>query len=231
MSKSDKQKGFRVQIGDEGLNFKARRFHDPVVLGRQMIEATGAKPVDEHAVVAILNNGDFEDIRLDEPYNLSARGAEKVLVFRTDRSFKFKIDDRDLEWPRACISGFVLKKIAALPVGHTLWLEIRGGQDREIADHDLIRLDEPGVEKFFSLQAEQICIFINSRQKLVDPGTLSFSELVKLAFPGALPGPNTAYTVSFYKGPGDDPEGTLVKGESANLKKGMVFNVSETDKS
>ena len=90
-----------------------------------MIEATGAKPVDEHAVVAILNNGDFEDIRLDEPYDLSARGAEKVLVFRTDRSFKFKIDDRNLEWPRACISGFVLKKIAALPVGHTLWLEIR----------------------------------------------------------------------------------------------------------
>jgi len=231
MSRTGKNKGFRVQIGDENLNFKLKQFEDPIVLGRQIIGASGATPVDEHATIAILENGDFEDIRLDESYDLRARGVEKVLVFRTDRSFKFKINNRDLEWPRACVSGYVLKKIAELPAGHSLWLEVRGGQDREIADDDLISLDEAGVEKFFSLQPAQICIFVNSREKLVDPGTLSFIDLVKLAFPNAAHGQDTAYTVSFYKGPGDDPEGTLVKGEVTALKKGMVFNVSETDKS
>ena len=154
-----------------------------------------------------------------------------MIVARSDRSFRLKIDDRDLEWPRACISGFTLKKIASLPAGMSLWLEVRGGQDREIADNDLVNLDLAGVEKFFSLQPEQICIFVNSREKLVNPGALSFMDLVKLAFPGATPGPNTAYTVSFYKGPGNDPEGTLVTGETTTLKKGMVFNVFETDKS
>ena len=142
---------FRVLISDETLKFSPTVFDDPKVLGRQLIEAAGGHPVDEHAAIAILPNGDFEDIRLDESYDLRGRGAEKVLVVRTDRSFKFKIDDRDLEWPRACISGFVLKKLAKLVENYSLWQEVRGGQDRKIADTDIINLDEPGVERFISL--------------------------------------------------------------------------------
>ena len=63
-------------------------------------------------------------------------------MFRSDRSFKFKIDDKDLEWPRACISGFVLKKLANLDTGFTLWLEVKGGRDQKISDIDLISLEE-----------------------------------------------------------------------------------------
>ena len=222
---------FKVLIGGEDLGFKTHFFDDPKVLGREIIKMNESSPVEEHVAIAILPNGDFEDLSLDEKYDLRGRGAEKIIVVRSDRSFRLKIDDRDLEWPRACISGFKLKKIAALPSGYTLWLQVRGGQDLEVSDDDLINLDDAGVEKFFSLQAQPICIFVNSREKFVDPRTLSFMDLVALAFPDATPGPNTAYTVSFYKGPGSHPEGTLVKGETTKLKKGMVFNVSETDKS
>lgn len=144
-------KPFRVLIGDEELNFQPAIFTDPQPLGRQFIEKAGGSPVQEHAAVAILSNGDFEDIGLDEKYDLRGRGAEKVLVFRTDRSFKFKIDDRDLEWPRACISGFVLKKIAELKPNYSLWREVRGGHDIKVADTDLVRLDDAGVERFISL--------------------------------------------------------------------------------
>jgi Prokaryotic E2 family E/Multiubiquitin len=116
-----------------------------------LIEAADGHPVDEHVAIAILPNGDFEDIRLDESYDLRGRGAEKVLVARTDRVFKFKIDDKDLEWPRACISGFVLRKLADLPENYNLWQEIPGQQDRKIADNDVINLDAKGVERFISL--------------------------------------------------------------------------------
>ena len=92
---------FPVFIADEGLNFKKHVFDDPKVLGRQLIEAAGGHPVDEHVAIAILPDGDFKDIRLDESHDLRGHGAEKVLVARTDRVFKFKIDDKDLEWPRA----------------------------------------------------------------------------------------------------------------------------------
>ena len=66
---------FPVFIADEGLNFKKHVFDDPKVLGRQLIEAVGGHPVDEHVAIAILPNGDFEDIRLDESYDLRGRGA------------------------------------------------------------------------------------------------------------------------------------------------------------
>lgn len=142
---------FAVLIADEHLEFKKHVFDDPKVLGRQLIEAAGGHPVDEHLAIAMLPNGDFEDLRLDESYDLRRRGVEKVLVARSDRSFKFKIDDADLEWPRACISGFVLRKLAKLPANYNLWQEIPGQHDRKISDTDVINLAEPGVERFVSL--------------------------------------------------------------------------------
>lgn len=142
---------YRVLIADESLNFKKHVFDDPKVLGRQLIEVTGGHPVDEHVAIAILPNGDFEDIRLDESFDLRGRGAEKILVARTDRVFKFKIDDKDLEWPHACISGFVLRKLAKLPANYNLWQEIPGQQDQKIAGSDVINLDKKGVERFISL--------------------------------------------------------------------------------
>tara|TARA_R110002096_G_scaffold318039_2_gene512494 strand:+ start:6459 stop:7154 length:696 start_codon:yes stop_codon:yes gene_type:complete len=231
MKKTKNKSGYKVFIGDEELNFQSKTFNDPLVLGRQIIEAVEARPVEEHAAVAILQNGDFEDIRLDEQHDLSKRGVEKFLVFRSDRSFKFKIDDKDLEWPRACISGFVLKKLANLDTGFTLWLEVKGGRDQKISDIDLVSLDGRGVEHFFSLKEKQICIFVNSRRKSVEPGVITFEEIVKIAFPNTNPGPNICNTIGFTHGPSENPTGALEAGESTKLTKGMRFHVTETDKS
>ena len=151
MNPNEKDDRFRVLIADENLDYKPHIFDDPKVLGRQIIEANGSHPVDEHVAIAILPNGDFEDLRLDESYDLRGRGAEKVLVARTDRSFKFKIDDKDLEWPHACISGFVLRKLADLPKNYNLWQEIPGQHDLKISDTDVVNLAEKGVERFVSL--------------------------------------------------------------------------------
>lgn len=151
MKSQETDSRFRVLIGDENLNFKTYVFDDPKVLGREIIEANGSHPVDEHVAIAILPNGDFEDLRLDEKYDLRGRGAEKVIVARTDRSFKFKIDDKDLEWPHACISGFVLRKLADLPKNYNLWQELPGQQDQKISDCDVVNLGEKGVERFISL--------------------------------------------------------------------------------
>ena len=151
MKSQEKNPRFAVLIADENLDFKKHVLDDPKVLGRQLIEVAGGHPVDEHVAIAILPNGDLEDIRLDESYDLRGRGAEKVLVARSDRSFKFKIDDSDLEWPRACITGFVLRKLAKLPVNYNLWQEIPGQHDRKISDTDVINLAEAGVERFVSL--------------------------------------------------------------------------------
>jgi hypothetical protein len=77
MKSQGKDPRFAVLIADERLNFEKYHFDDPKVLGRQLIEAAGGSPVAEHLAIAILPNGDFEDIRLDESYDLRGRGVEK----------------------------------------------------------------------------------------------------------------------------------------------------------
>lgn len=149
-------RGYRLLIGDEKLSFKTVTLTDPLPLSRQIAEAIGARPAEEHVVIAMLPDGDLEDLRPDEPYDLRGRGAEKVLVVRSDRTFRLMVDTADLEWPKPLISGRVLKTLAKLPEGYDLYQEVRGGKghDKLIEDCDLINLDDPGLERFISIEAE-----------------------------------------------------------------------------
>ncbi|MBX7123262.1 MAG: multiubiquitin domain-containing protein [Opitutaceae bacterium] len=147
-------RAYRIEVADDTLSFRTVEVADPIPLGRQILEAAGARPVEEFSVFAILASGDFEDVRLNEPFDLRGHGAERFVVFRTDREFKFTIDNCQLEWGKAVISGAVLRRLADVKPGYALYLEVRGGQDREIGPNDLIDLSTPGIERFITVLAQ-----------------------------------------------------------------------------
>lgn len=74
-------------------------------------------------------------------------------------------------------------------------------------------------------------IIVNGRQKIVTEKELSFAEIVALAFDNPPTGSNIVFTITYRKGTGNKPEGTLVEGETVKIKEGMIFNVTATDKS
>jgi hypothetical protein len=74
-------------------------------------------------------------------------------------------------------------------------------------------------------------IIVNGRKKVVTAKELSFEEVVALAFENPPSGENVFFTVTYRRGHGQKPEGTLVKGETVKVKDGMIFNVTATDKS
>ena len=79
----------------------------------------------------------------------------------------------------------------------------------------------------------RITILVNGEEKMLLPHVkeISYEEVVKLAY-GTLPtNPNTIYTVAYSNGPSSNIKGTLTKGRSVQVKEGMVFNVSKSDKS
>lgn len=76
-----------------------------------------------------------------------------------------------------------------------------------------------------------ITIVINARERTVTDKELTFEQLVALAFPSAPTGENVLFTISFRRGHGNKPEGSLLAGETVKIKDGMVFVVSATDKS
>jgi hypothetical protein len=77
----------------------------------------------------------------------------------------------------------------------------------------------------------EITIIVNGTQKAAHEKELTFLEIVQLAFANAVINEITAYTVTFKRGHGNKPEGSLVNDESVKLKEGMIFNVTATDKS
>ncbi len=74
-------------------------------------------------------------------------------------------------------------------------------------------------------------VIVNGRTRQVSGKELTFVQVVNLAFDDAAFNDVTVYTVTYKRGEGHKPEGTLVEGETVKIKKGMVFNVKRTDKS
>lgn len=74
-------------------------------------------------------------------------------------------------------------------------------------------------------------IIVNGREKVVTKKELSFAEVVALAFDNPPQGENIVITITYRRGEGNKPEGSLVEGETVKIKDGMIFNVAATDKS
>lgn len=80
-------------------------------------------------------------------------------------------------------------------------------------------------------QPREITVVINARERTITDKELTFEQLVTLAFPTAPTGENVLFTISFRRGHGNKPEGSLLAAETVKTKDGMVFVVSATDKS
>jgi len=78
---------------------------------------------------------------------------------------------------------------------------------------------------------QEVTIIVNGRQKTYAEKEISFEQVVELAFPNHHTEPEFEYTVTYSKGHDDKKEGTLTAGHSVKVKDGMIFNVTETNKS
>src|SRR5690348_15370316 len=76
-----------------------------------------------------------------------------------------------------------------------------------------------------------VTIIINAREHTTTSKELTFDQIVALAFPNPPSGENVLFTITYRRGHGDKPEGSLLAGESVKVKDGEVFVVSATDKS
>lgn len=77
-----------------------------------------------------------------------------------------------------------------------------------------------------------VTIVINGQQRVVTTRELTFEQVVSLAHDGNPPtGDNWVFTVTYRRGHGEKPQGSLVAGDTVKVKEGMIFNVSATDKS
>ncbi len=219
---------FRYAQGD--LNFRDLIVADPVPLGRQILTSAGVDPGDGYSLFAILATGDFEDVRLDEPFDLRGKGAERFISFQTDRDFKLTLRDHQLEWGKPAVSGAILYSLGKVVEGEAVFLEVRGGQDRLIEPSDLIDLTAPGIERFIvgPKPVPTFEITVNARPRIVNDSRVTFEQVVQIAFPGSHE-PNIAFSMTYRNAESKPHAGELGAGGAVEVKhKGTIFNVSKT---
>lgn len=220
-------RGYRFLLAQGDLNFQSRLVGDPVPLGRQLLEAAALDPRDGYSLVAILPSGDFEDVRLNEPFDLRERGAERFIAFQTDRDFKLTLNDDELRWGKPVISGTILYGLATPDDGEGVFLEVPGGEDRLVEHGELIDLTQPGIERFITARLT-FEIIVNSRPRTVNARTVTFEQIVQLAFPGQHE-PNVVFSMTYRHAASTPHAGELGAGGTVNVKKkGTVFNVTRT---
>lgn len=220
-------KAYRIRFAQDDLNFTDLEVADPVPLGRQILAAAGLPLERGFSLFAILTSGDFEDVRLDETFDLRGKGAERFVAFETDRDFKFEVENHELRWGKPLISGQILATLAAPGPGQAVFLEVRGGTDQLIEPNMLIDLSQPGIERFFVSARPPIEIIVNTRPRLVAGPTVSFEQIVELAFPGPHE-PNVVFSMTYRKAASTPHAGELGAHGIVTIKKGTIFNVTRT---
>lgn len=223
-------RGYRIQFAQDNLNFRPLDVPDPVPLGLQILDAAKLDADDGYSLFAILPSGDFEDVRLKEPFDLRERGAERFVAFQSDRDYKLTLNNDQLAWGKPAIGGAALYTLADVGPDDAVFLEVRGGEDRLIEPGEMIDLTAPGIERFITAPkpARTFEIIVNARPREVPDRDVSFDEVVQLAFPGQHD-TNVVFSMTYRHAASAPASGELGAGGSVTIKKkGTVFNVTRT---
>ncbi len=143
---------------------------------------------------------------------------------------RIHIDEKSHESPNPT-TGEALYALGEVKHGLELFREVDGDREDPGVDRgpETIHLKED--EHFHSGPPREITIIVNTRKKKVTATKLAFIEVVALAYQPVRTDPKVLYTVTYGRGPKANPEGELLAGHTVKLKDGMVFLVTETDKS
>ncbi|MCX9039757.1 multiubiquitin domain-containing protein, partial [Citrobacter portucalensis] len=74
-------------------------------------------------------------------------------------------------------------------------------------------------------------IIVNAKMRVVNRRVISYWDVVHLAYEHAENKETSIYSVDYAKGPISNPEGSMVDGQYVQLTDGMIFYVTQTDKS
>lgn len=142
------------------------------------------------------------------------------------------IDGQKYDWTQQYITGAEIRRLGHIPDEDDVFLKIKEPWIDELIEKDTkVDLARPGIEHFFSKKKFPIVIIVNVKEKPWNKEKISYDEVVKLAFPNYVESADVAYTVTYDRGPKQNPEGTMVKGDSVFVKNRMNFLVSQTNKS
>lgn len=224
LHKVHRKEGGELLLTINGVQFEWKKEY---ILGSEL-KALAKLPPEDELYLSIQDPWDDELIDNDTKVNLARPEIEH---FYTKQTLKYTINGEHFESARQYVKGEFLRKQGNIPEDEDLYLKVeKPWEDELITPGDWVDLARPGTEHFISRCVEFLLI-VDGREKKWNKRKISFEEVVILAKGTYQDNANIYYTVTYDRGPKQNPEGTLVKGDVVFVKNKMIFNVTATDKS
>lgn len=208
------------------------------IVTAQLLRDQASIPAD-HALVR--DHGSQHDVRIEDSDTLDlAEGNVFFTLPRCDYRPKTTcLAPAKLAWfvndaaeitLKAEQTGQTIRTLFDLPTNAPLVRDYESPQDEEVpADEATHFADGPVFYSRAGQQPHEVTIIVNGREVNVTGPTISYAQVVALAFPQV--DADTICTVTYKRGHPSKPEGGMVNGDIVKLNCGMIFNVTPTRKS
>jgi hypothetical protein len=143
----------------------------------------------------------------------------------------FVVDDRWEVTIQPKQTAESLRGLLGIGDGVELLRDFESPNDGPIEDGERILFQDGPVFITRKAEGRETNIIVRGRPRKVSGRTISFEQVVALAYNPVRTEPFIVYTVSYSRGPKANREGDLFPGQTVKIKEGMVFLVTETDKS
>jgi len=202
---------------------------DQYKTGAELKQMAGI-PLETELYLSIKKPYQDELIENDKSVNLARPEVESFFV---KKKLHFFINGQPFTWYIQYITGTQIRDLGNIPAQDEIYLDIEEGwQDELIFNDTEVDLARPGKERFISKSPKhEYIIIVNAREKEWREPTISFEQVVVLAFGAYDDNPDKGYTVTYSRGWDPKPEGTMVKNSIVRVKNKMIFDVTATDKS
>lgn len=172
-----------------------------------------------------LKAGNGEIILQSEGYDQMASGENGIASVKENSSKPERFESRVAKNNE---DYFVLKAGNGEIIGVSETYESKQGMENGIQS---VMENAPDAEVCYEGGLYDTTVIVNGTQKTWNDVDISFQELVKLAFGKFVENDRTCYTVTYAKGRGNKPQGSMVNGDVVRIRNKMIFNVTATDKS
>jgi hypothetical protein len=159
---------------------------------------------------------------------MSVEGQDGGATAEAGRVVRVHIDREPYETETPA-TGATLYALADIGPNFELFREAGGDSEDEFIPRDNTLIHLAQDEHFYSQKDYRIVV--NAREVFVEARRLSYDQVVALAFNPVPTGPDVIFTITYRKGPRQNPKGTLAPGKSVFIRNGMIFVVTQTNRS
>lgn len=140
-----------IQVAGTDMVFRQVALDTDTPTGGKIAKASGFTTDQHPYVMQWREDGDLEDIRIDEEADLDKGLC--FIVAESGGSNRITINDDQFDWPAGLISGSVVRKLGKVPNDKLIFLEREDEPDRQVFDTDTVLIKREGVEEFKSRTA------------------------------------------------------------------------------